>query len=662
MEEFTQYHGGDAMAYRLYTSGLWIFNQLQGIRTTRDYYRTLDSEAVSPIDFARGHLGLACFKFKQMISDTESSQRNQEKLSVDAILTYETQRTIGGISAAPAFVMEHLLDSLRGPLFEIFREPQNVSHITQRITAKEKIPLFDFVQHESRLSEFHEGLSNLWQSLLWGFADYFFQDGKSIVSIVNDGDQKRRAVAEYRRSHHAAEKAGHLIADLQNEFHQHVIQATARNRKYLAPILNPKKSRLGIILFDELHGEIADYAKYAIGAEHYFVEDHLRPLLDIPQKSLANLPLKAVLEIWTVLAIFGRQIYDQLKQQKNPESFENLKDFSPEFDYQELVDELSKLSGRQTTDIEVILQLLTFTAKSRRDDIWIQPLVKLDISVFISLPAILTANVYRNVEEWLRLCGGNDDGLRGSLLEQDLIPLLVQSEERNSILSKSLNWTTPSLHFYGEDRTFEDIDLSFCIGQTIVVIEARSRRRPQTPVDYHNDLHDANGLFHKASQAKRKAAYIQKNLKSFISAHYPNLLGHLDSVKIFPIVVSDGHFYVGTVLEEIPIMDISSLQHYLRDGKARFLGIAGLEVGHKYEVHWYETADEAERAFPLYATMPTVAQITSKFMKTNLRPLMHPNGQKSGDFIQEWLPYEPSELELINHLNQLAIGKLITLF
>ncbi|MDW3283020.1 hypothetical protein NQ232_25310, partial [Escherichia coli] len=106
-----------------------------------------------------------------------------------------------------------------------------------------------------------------------------------------------------------------------------------------------------------------------------------------------------------------------------------------------------------------------------------------------------------------------NDTRRGKLFEKDLIRVLEECRNGNSVMKEHLRYTSaiePNYHGHKEE-----IDLTFSFGNLLIVVEARSRKTSITPLDYDNELFDSNGLVHKTKQAIRKAAFVKEHLEHF---------------------------------------------------------------------------------------------------------------------------------------------------
>ncbi len=636
--EFKQRYRGDPQDLNIYMAGQWISDHIKRVEFSRSSYRLGNGEKLSALDIIRAHIAISNYSFFKLASTSDLLNKADE-------------------AAKSGEVIEHILDSIRGPVYELLQKKNAVQSEQRTGSNAEEIDRFEFVRRECQMAQLKEGLLSLWQQFLWGNAIFTQDPHRDLVFIANDGEHKLQALAAHRRAHHATEVAGNLASDL-HEVDPQLFEAVARKSRYLIPNTAHSIDTMLVANWEELSEGVRKRALYDVCAPHYFKDEHLRTLIETERKELGGISIKTVQSVWTILAVFARQLYDEMEMSSYPNDWDPLVKLCPVYNVSLIKDKLIEVTGFTEQALDSVLKLLTYSAKSRRDDIWIQPLIAIDDCVMLSLPSILAANLYRNVEEWLRISNLSKEGERGKLLEFELIPLLKECTRENAILSSAITWTTPSLHYYG-DVGFEDIDLSFCIENLIVIVEARSRRRPHTPLDYHNDMHDKNGLLHKVDQASRKANYVNRNLGAFCRDHYPALVTKLSSVKILPVVISDGHYHVGTPLSGVGIVDIYALQHFLRDGKARFLGTVGSSHDHKYEVLWYESASEAAAIFPNYIQAPTVVRITEQFMRKEEKknPPLGP-GVRPISFIQ-WVHCEPTEERLLKELEQVPVGWMV---
>ncbi|MBO2025347.1 hypothetical protein J4733_01350 [Klebsiella pneumoniae] len=102
-----------------------------------------------------------------------------------------------------------------------------------------------------------------------------------------------------------------------------------------------------------------------------------------------------------------------------------------------------------------------------------QPLVSVEDNYVFPISAFLTASLTRNIDCWMTKIDPNDTR-RGKLFEKDLIRVLEECRNGNSVMKEHLRYTSaiePNYHGHKEE-----IDLTFSFGNLLIVVEARSRK------------------------------------------------------------------------------------------------------------------------------------------------------------------------------------------
>lgn len=655
LDAYKNYSNGNPVDKSLCEGAGWLATHFSRVYATRDYYKLHADDSLSGKELLHAHLAGANFSFVLLIRKQMRDLPPEAVPTMEKLLDYKTDLTLSGVEVNVNKLNMFRLDSLCSPIYEILHERKDLdASVRGNAKPSSGLPKLDFVVSEFRCSQLYHNGVIIWQQLLYGDAifAYDLQRNRIFVSQLNDVG-RMKAICDYRREHH------HAAIALET-------QGVAHNLLLWLGLNYPKKvlqydglSGVSIVSVGDLGDDMDHFIKYKWAEPYFFVEPHLFELVktqcskDVEGQGYS---VRDVLVVWFHLAVLARQ-HAQDSTEENPDGWDQLLQHCTWFDRERLVAALSAVTEMSEQCIGAIVDFMTFEAKEKQDDLWTKPILQVGAKVAFSVSALLSANLRRNVDAWIRLVDPKSH-LRGKHFERYLEGVMEECRSANEIMRYNLSWTGSLMLKYDGDQAREEIDLTFSFGNVLVVAELRSRRTPITPLDYHNALHEEGGIFTKIEQAERKAAYVCKHLVDFCRDYYPKLSEKVESVIVYPLVIVNDQFHAGFPCGDTPVLDEHLLKHFLKDGTAKFCGSPDDPASYRFGVVLYENIEEAERNFLSYAMLPTIIEVhqASVEQRSTFYSLMPDEPGIN------WLSYEvkePSSEKQLRILQSVSVGKFV---
>ncbi|MFP1810766.1 hypothetical protein [Lonsdalea quercina] len=584
----------DAEGVAFYSGACWLNSHFHRVKESRKQYCFGGSGSPDFEELVRAHIAGANYAFWQVVDEQNAAYARLDTPAIEQLLVNKTTMVGESDPVGANRVNMHRLDSLRGPLYELFRNKKRMQKLFPG-DRPQKLFGIDFFLAEMRMSQHYHNFSALWQELLYGRSLFAYQPG-TVFFIQRQVDYHRiKTIAEFRRDHFHVTG----LSDARNAMDSHPV--TNLWPTYLK--FQPGQP-ITLTYWHHLSDVTQRLAHFQTLAAFFQVDDHLKPLLMRKQGQNADRVLQSILDVWIHLAVLACQIDESLHTDRDITDWAELVELAPQFDRTDLAEMLSQCTGYGIAEIEAAIDLITWQGKTPQEDLWAQPLVALENTVVFPISAFLTASISRNVDCWMGKIDPNDTR-RGKMFENDLLRVLQECRDVNPVMKEHLRFTSSVKPLY--DGETEEIDLTFSFGNLLVVAEARSRKTSITPLDYDNELYDSNGLIHKTGQASRKAAFIRKNLDVFCQSYYPHIK-ESDDIEVIPLVIINGQFHAGYPLNEVPIVDPALLLHFLRDREIRFMADPQSQK-HQYGIPLWRTLEEAQERFRKYLLCPGLIRI-----------------------------------------------------
>lgn len=631
----------------------WLGVHFKRVTFTREHHKLSKDESLVLKDILHAHLAAANLGYAQVSAQQMRELNPEDNPSIEKMISYKTDLTQDGTRVNANQLVMMRLDSICPAIYDALRYKNRLEQVYK--TSGESVPGLDkltFILNELNCSQLYHNGTVIWQEVLFGDAYFTFVSDKRIILVSKLNDLgKMKAICDYRRDHQSGTtslQANQLI------YNPNFILGSAAPKSFIRYEKNGVLSVHGMGQFDEVFRR---YIKARWVEPFLGIEEHLFGLMQVkcPEDPHGqSYSLRDILLVWFHLTLIAHQISDQ-KGHSSPNDLKGLLDYCIWFNRLELIHVLALVTAFDEPLVASIMSFLTYEAASIQDDLWLKPLLAIEQEVALSIGALLTANLRRNVDMWLPLVDPKSN-LRGGHFEKYMVRVMEECKAGSSAICEHLKWTGAIDLNYGAKE--EEVDLTFSFGKTIVVVELRSRRIPITPLDYHNALHEKDsGIHKKAGQAERKAQHVRNHLSKFCAEYYPDLSDCLNDVVVHPLVVINDQFHAGFPFGNTPVLDEHLLKHFLKDGRVKF--VAKSASDYRYAVVLYESLEEAEQAFMHYAMSPTIVEVHA----ASLGEIHNVHHIAQGEIPMHWHTYDVLEPEgeeqTLAAISDLRVGKLI---
>ncbi|MDI3366295.1 hypothetical protein [Pantoea sp. V108_6] len=591
LEYMTQIGPLDAESTSIISGATWLNNHFHILANTRKQICFKDNFPASFEEIVRAHIASANYGFWQVSDEQKKNHEVTGGLALEQMVLSKTSMVGKSDPVGANQVNMNRLDSLRGPLFELFNYKDRMHQLYPNDRPM-KLSKMKLLLTEMRMSQHFHNFSWLWQELLYGRTTFSFEKGKVFFVQLSQDYHLLKAISEFRRDHF-------IHTSLVESYR--ALRFFPYRAKWNAYLFFQPGSKLKVVTWQTLSESQKSVARHQQLSAIAQLDDHLKILLLQKYKQGMEYKLQVILSVWAQMSVLSLQITELLYNGDEIEDWEELLRLSPTFERTDLIKSLCYCCDYNEQEISSALDLLTWRGKSPQEDLWAQPFVCIDQSYVFPVSAFLTSSLSRNIDCWMGKIDKKNK-CRGFLFEQELIKMLQNTIKENDVMKKNLHYTAAIQPIYNGIK--EEIDLTFSFGNLLVIVEARSRKTPITPLDYDNDIFDENGLFHKTNQALRKVKFVKNNLKVFCNDYYPHF-SELEEIKVIPLVIINGQFHAGFPLNGVPIIDPSLLKHFINDREIRFMAQAPYDR-HQYGVVLWENIEEAQARFIDYLMCPTL--------------------------------------------------------
>lgn len=640
---------GDRQGVGFASGAVWLNSHFRRIERSRQQFTCGEEAPLHYIELARAHLAAANAAFYQVMNEQIEKDKQREPASLEQMLARRSAHTAGGEEAAVNSVNMQRLDSLCLVLWELFKHRDKLSTLFPAVRPR-LMSRMDLLYNESKMSQYYHSFSLLWQEMLYGHAAFAADGDRVLLQYIGHFPHAVKAISEYRRDHHH----GTTVLEAGSILRQKKMMIAGPQLRYQGPDLP-----LTLCTWGALSEEAQMQAAYQWISPHGHLEHHLRPLIDEQSEAKEDRQIQRVLRIWFHLSVLAMQVSEGHINNSRPlpDHWQQMLAMAPLFDRQQLAALLGECTGYTPQQVEQALKVLTWRGKTLQEDLWVQPLVELEGKLAFPVSAFLTANFSRNFDCWLQKIDSRHER-RGRLFEQDLLRVMAECRQANSLMREHLHFSPVGKFYAGDD--YEEIDLAFTFGNQLVVVEARSRKTPITPLDYHNDMHDDNGLLHKTAQAKRKADYVRQHLATFCQRYFPHLCGR-DDVQVLPLTLINGQFHAGYALNDVAVLDPALLLHFLKDGELRF-NFDAERHRHQYAVPLYASLEEAQAVFADYIRSPLLIRIYEALIVCDTHA-SRPMGEAFEEIITQTCKVDTTDWQrFIAAVEQVVPGKVVKYF
>lgn len=568
----------------LLIAGRWIFDRLERIRQkVHKLSLPLPKEKL-----ARLHIGYTnriyhVVKLNSMLEKSTSGEIILGAQIIQAKIPINAQ----GEDLSPDAILTSSIDGVIFPLIAVLNscgeKERTVKIDPMQLLTNEKLLM--------SLGNYYSSFEETWREILWNKYDFDTINNTIHIRPNNTFYDQARAVSDYRRQDILQQEISQAGYIWNNNL------ASSRklelSRRVVINIKSSGKKRDIAVTYDNT---VKHLPPYPVIARLLSQKEYLKDLLTADLPSLPGINIFLLLDSWDVLGAYVKSLTSNFPSNTGVYAIGTIYNYSPSILKKDLIQLFIKTCRIEREVAELLVDFLTFDPKGT-DDLWSSPLIRLGDKLLPLISPILSGNLIRIIELWLKR-GGVDLGKRGGLFES-YVRKEIQQSINSAPIFKNSGCHSTSLKL-GINK--EEIDILFYIGNKILVGEAKCSLYPTDAIEYHNVFHTFE---YAAEQAKRKSAKVIE----CISEVKDKIIGlkelNIDNINVIPFIITNNTLGVGYSVDGVPIVDLYILNKYF-DGKLEKYVLFGYDGTKKVgkNIIFYTTEDEAEKYIEEYLNNP----------------------------------------------------------
>lgn len=523
----------------IYEAGIYINTALSKVRERlgelyQEHYPRITDEKL-----LRAYISLSN-RERHLVS------KHIEKIATSehSVYTPTIQGIVPGNMMSPQEVADGAVDIFSKAIFTC---QTRLEQCKQPKTGSEPFNAISFVSHESSLSQLYELYEGYFNSVLW--ADYKFYKSETDENKVF----LEQPFTDIELTHEASQ-----------------IRKQRQQGQFAAISFSPKIQELlkndRIIVLERINGKrvlsvksslndsgLSVYSATIKGNILFLMEEFPKEFLLEENKS--GFTLFQAFDAFRLLILLSLQLSERFPNDDSYYSISKLLHFCPLISKHELRVAISKSLVIDYEKAKGILDFIEYSS-AKKLDLWCHPIIPLGNSHYAFLTsALITPNMTRVAEFWFEemQCEMKEKGYKYELTVYEEIKKAIS---QNSIIT---NYNIESSKKISAGNGSEEIDLIIKIDDLILICEVKSIVTTDSPISKRRTL---DILKHGANQAKRKAKFINDNIKEV-----SNILGwtYSDNTKynVEQCVITSSKVYSGLTISETPVVDLKILGRYL---------------------------------------------------------------------------------------------------
>ncbi|MGR5476291.1 hypothetical protein ACPV5A_03745 [Vibrio chagasii] len=315
------------------------------------------------------------------------------------------------------------------------------------------------------------------------------------------------------------------------------------------------------------------------------------------------------------------------------------------FSKEELVRILIHCIDLSDSQAEQLIDLHTNT-KSDLADFYLKPLYKINDEYFISVGVFLGGQITRVIDEVVKNQLNKRELEKGRLFERNFKSLISEQICKNKILQQGFCRVLALGFKQSKGKQNEEIDIIIRIGETYLLIEAKSFIYRAGITGYHNNLKEM-----KESNAEQKVNFFIDEYKRFRETYDKEAKFEINPENIVFCYLTSVPHATGIKVNDMPVVDSSILERYFEQGSFELRN-------QQYEsklFKFYDDFEEAEKNLKRYLDNPPQLQrLKNAFSYVTSDHVMNLDGMNI--FFQEAMfnLNEEQEVKTLSHLWNLA--------
>ncbi len=584
--EFSKIKNPTIEETRLYEAGIWFFDRFCKLRSllAENPFSNIESSQL-----IRAYVGAINYY-------TESTYA-QHKASMES-----TQAFV--FPYGSSVLIEEAVTAARYPIGAAMNKSRNNStNPTNNLNTNE---IYKKIIHNINIGVAYDLFEVLWSKCLW---HSWYVDNRpdfDILTPVNLRDESIYAANHFRRENIFSSQTLNVI-----KIWKSLSLSTKKSLLNEYSVSKVVTNELGLELLlekilENFQEPPLEFFMQVASEEIYFNE-----LLVEPLPNLLKVRIRDLLKIWSLFSQIPSFVRPEKNIKEEDLTFEELFHYSPVFSKPKLLQVICKAFNLTDKQAAEVLKLFTFSGKSC-EDLWLKPFIPINEKQYTIMFAPLTCTSrLRCIEQWM-VDGGLSLDKRGKAFENFVISSL-QSKNRLANLK-----IVPKSFIFTVDKAKEELDLVCCLGNTLLIGEAKCSVFPSTSLELYQYQSTLQGA---AKQVNRKVGFIKKHLAEFVKQ-----LNFLDvnpeSLKVLPVIITNITIGSGLNFDEVPVVDTLILNRFFCEGSLDKFVFAqsGLnKVGER--ISFYFSEKEAEDSLGDYLALPPQVEIFLDFLKPDLKNL-----------------------------------------
>ena len=581
----------------LFEAGKWIFGRLERIRQeVSKVLLPLPKDKIVKIHI--GHINRT-YNFVRLKTRIEKSSEGKTFWS-EQIIQSKLTGNLFGKDLSPDAIITAVVDGAAFPLSATLLSSQD-KHVKVNTDASN---VLNNEQKIMLLGQYYSALEDSWREILWH--GYFIETKSDVMMIRPKGTlyDEARAVSDYRRLSIFQQGVAQAMHIWQTKLP--FLEKKALSRRPVININGSGKRKQISLSYDDTVDNVPPYPLIArlISQEEY--------LEDLSAEDLPLLPgvnIFLLLKAWEVLGSYVASLAAKFPNHDGVVAIGTLYNYAPSIARADLIDMVRRVCEIDYKKADLIVGFFTFKPDGT-SDLWSSPMIQLEGKLLPLVSPILTGNLLRNIELWLKR-GGVDLSKRGNLFEVHVRKEIYESIKSSSILKNSGCYTS-SLKL-GENN--EQIDIVFYVGNRILVGEAKCSLYPTDPIEYYNIF---DTFQYASEQARRKSKKVFECF-SELKLKFKEL-SHLNQqdIQIIPFIITNTTVGVGYSINDVPIVDLFILDRFIEGTWDKFTVFdprGAKKVGET--VTFYTTESEASDYIDKYLRNPPQIDLYRSFIKVD---------------------------------------------
>lgn len=324
---------------------------------------------------------------------------------------------------------------------------------------------------------------------------------------------------------------------------------------------------------------------------------YYREYKNVPLKDYKHLNLFDVRYLWIVFTRLSTCI---IKNSLTGEGFNQPIIFSKK----NLVDILTNCINMSISQAEQLIELHT-NSRRKLSDFYLKPIYEIDGDYYISLGVFMGGQITRVIDEIVKTQLNKKNMSKGKFFEKNFKSMISDQMSKNKILQSGFCHVLALGFKQSKGKENEEIDLIIRIGETYLLIEAKSFIYRTGVMGYHNNLKEL-----KDSNAKQKIDFFISEYDRFKKNHDKDAIFDLKPENVVFCYLSSVPHAAGIKINNMPVVDSSILERYFGQGNFEMMN----EKKESKFFNFYTTFEEAEGNLKRYLdTPPTIRTSSEQF-------------------------------------------------